>query len=61
MLIKTKFLLFTILANISKHKTILLKNIFASFAILILIVTNIYLIIFVQQSTIIKIELYTIL
>ena len=46
------------LANISKHKTILLKNIFANFAILILIITSIYLVIFVQQLTITKIELY---
>jgi len=47
------------LASVSKRKTILLKNIFASFAISILVITNIYLIIFVQQLTITKIELYT--
>ncbi len=47
------------LVSISKHKTILSKNTFASFAILILVITNIYLIIFVQQLTITKIELYT--
>ncbi len=46
------------LINVSKHKTILLKNIFASFATLILKITNIYLVIFVQQLTITKIELY---
>ncbi len=46
------------LANVSKYKTILLKNIFVNFAILILVITNIYLIIFVQQSTITKIKLY---
>jgi len=46
------------LTSVSKRKTILSKNIFASFAILILIITNIYLIIFVQQLTITKIELY---
>ncbi len=54
-------MLFTILVGVSKRKTILSKNTFASFAILILIVIDIYLIIFVQQSTITKIELYTIL
>jgi len=45
--------------SVSKRKTILSKNIFASFAISILVIIDIYLIIFVQQSTIIKIELYT--
>jgi len=47
------------LASVSKRKTILSKNTFASFAISILVITNIYLVIFVQQSTITKIELYT--
>jgi len=49
------------LINVLKRKTILLKNIFVSFATLILIITNIYLVIFVQQLTITKIELYIIL
>jgi len=40
-------LLLIILVNISKHKIILSKNTFASFAILILIIIDIYLIIFV--------------
>ena len=47
------------LASVSKRKTILSKNIFASFATSILMITNIYLIIFVQRSTITKIKLYT--
>ena len=47
------------LTSVSKRKTILLKNIFASFATSILIITSIYLIIFVQQLIITKIELYT--
>jgi len=59
--VKTDFLSLTISADVPKRKTILSKNIFASSAISILIVTDIYLIIFVQQSTITKIELYTIL
>ncbi len=45
--------------NVSKRKTILSKNIFASFATSILMITNIYLIIFVQRSTTTKIKLYT--
>ncbi len=49
------------LVSVSKRKTILSKNIFANFAILILVITNIYLVIFVQQSTTTKIKLYTIL
>jgi len=49
------------LVDVSKRKTILSKNTFVSFIISILVITNIYLIIFVQQSTITKIELYTIL
>jgi len=47
------------LVSVSKRKTILSKNTFASFAILILVITNIYLIIFVQQLIITKIKLYT--
>ena len=46
------------LASVSKYKTILSKNTFVSFAMLILIVTNIYLVIFVQQLIITKIKLY---
>ncbi len=36
------------LTSVSKRKTILSKNTFANFAILILVITNIYLVIFVQ-------------
>jgi len=56
---KTNSLSLTMLINISKRKTILSKNTFASFATSILVITNIYLVIFVQRSTITKIKLYT--
>jgi len=47
------------LINVSKRKTMLSKNIFANFATSILIIIDIYLVIFVQRSTITKIKLYT--
>ncbi len=56
---KTNSLSRTMSINISKRKTILLKNIFVSFAISILMITNIHLIIFIQRSIITKIKLYT--
>jgi len=40
-------LLFIILISVLKYKTILSKNIFASFGTLILVIIDIYLIIFV--------------
>ena len=55
---KTKSLLLIMLTSVPKRKTILLKNTFANFATSILVITNIYLIIFVQRLTITKIELY---
>ena len=56
---KTNSLSLIMLINVSKRKTILSKSIFTSFATLILVITSIYLIIFVQRSTITKIKLYT--
>ena len=53
-----KFLLLTISADISKRKTIFLKNSFVSFAASILIIIDKYLIIFVHLSTMTKIVLY---
>jgi len=44
---KTDSLLLIMLVDVSKHKTILWKIIFASFTILILVIIDIYLIIFV--------------
>ena len=56
-----EFLLLTISADISKYKTIFLKNIFVNSATSILMIINKYLIIFVHLSTITKIKLYMIL
>ena len=53
------FLSLTISADMSKYKTILLKNIFVNFKILILMLIDRYLIIFIYLSTITKIKLYT--
>jgi len=44
---KTKSLLLIMLANMSKRKTIFLKNTFVNSAILIRIIINIYLIILI--------------
>ncbi len=56
---KTNLLSLTMLINVSKRKTILSKNTSVSFATSILVITNIYLVIFVQRLTITKIKLYT--
>ena len=53
-----KFLLLTIFADISKCKTTFSKKNFISFAILILIIIDKYLIIFLHLSIIMKIALY---
>ena len=55
-----EFLLLTISADMSKRKTISLKNIFVNFATLILMIIDRYLIIFMHLSIITRIASYTI-
>ena len=59
-LMNKEFLSLTISANILKYKTFFLKNSFVSFATLILMIIDKYLIIFIHLSTITKIALYKI-
>ena len=54
-----KFLLLTISVDMSKRKTISLKNKFINFATSILMIIDKYLIIVVHLSTIMKIASYT--
>ena len=57
---ENKFLSLIMSFDMSKRKTIFLKNIFVSSATSIILITNIYLIILMHLSIIIKIESYTI-